>query len=398
MDLSDASKGSIPRVSAGSDGYGLGAAELPAAGRDEGSRADLVTSILCVWFTIGLFLDAWAHNNVSRLESFFTPWHAVFYSGFAATAGWLVWTVRDELLATRGWSRALPTGYAGALLAVVGFAAAGVGDYLWHTGFGIEQDIGILFSPTHLGLITAMFVIVTTPLRTAWADPRLHADPGLRRLLPAVLGTALAAALVLLFAQYANALTYDADSIVFAMSNRDQEYTAWVMASMAVTTLILTLPLLCLARRWRLPPGSATALYACCGALSFAITGFTNTTMILALIVAGIGVDVLGHRLRPGPGRSAPTRAFAALAPLLTWAVLLTVAHATAGPLQAGPGLLIGHRDSTLELILGTPLVQALIGLLAAGLLQLEWPPREPSPPRDPTAETAGQDKRVRRR
>jgi hypothetical protein len=396
VDLSDVPRDSGQREGASFGGLGLGAAEVHEAGRGGYWRADLVTAVLCVWFTLGLFLDAWAHNNVPRLETFFTPWHAVFYSGFTATAGWLVWQVRHELVVGGGW-RALPAGYPTALLAVVGFAVAGVGDYLWHTEFGIEQDIAILFSPTHLGLITAMFVIVATPLRRAWADPGLHADPGFRRLLPAVLATGLAAALVLLFAQYANALTYDADGIVFAMSNRDQEFTARVMASMAVTTLILTLPLLCLARRWRPPPGAATVLYTCCGALSAAITGFTNTTIILALIVAGIGVDVLCRRLRPGPGRPAPTRTFAALAPLLTWAVLLAVAHATAGTAQAGADL-IGHRDPTLELTMGAPLVQALIGLLAAGLLQLDPPSPEPSPPTDPTAQTSNQDRPEHRR
>jgi len=349
--------------------------------------------MLCVWFTVGLFLDAWAHNNIPQLESFATPWHAVFYSGFTATAGWLVWTVRHELWARGRW-RAMPVGYPSALLAVAGFAVAGVGDFLWHTGFGIEQDIAILFSPTHLALITAMFVIVTTPLRTAWADPSLDADPGLRPLLPAVVATALAAALVLLFAQYANALAYSADNIVFALSNQDQEYTARLMASMAVTTVILTGPLLCLARRWYPPPGTATVLYACCGALSAAVAGFTNTPIILALIAAGAGVDVLGRRLGLGPGRRAPTCVFAALAPLLTWAVLLIVAHATALTADATASQLSGHRDPTLELTLGAPLVQALIGLLAARLLLMDPQPPGPAPRQTTFAQTAGQETR----
>jgi hypothetical protein len=329
---------------------------------------DLVTAVLCVWFTLGLFLDAWAHNNIPGLETFFTPWHAVFYSGFIATAGWLVWTDRHQLL-SHGGRRSLPAGHRGALLAVAGFAVAGVCDYLWHTAFGIEQDIAILFSPTHLGLLTAMLVIVTTPLRTAWADPSLPSDPGLLRLLPAVLATALAAALVLLSAQYANALTYDAGSIVYAVSNRDPDFSARLMASMAVTTLILTLPLVWLARRWRLPQGTATVLYASCGALSAAITGFTNTSTILAVLTAGIGVDLLARGLRPGPDRVSATRALAALAPLLTWTLFLTAAHVSTGAPIGGPDLLIGRRDPTLELTLGAPLVQALLGLLVAQLV-----------------------------
>src|SRR2546430_13140200 len=136
-------------------------------------RTNLVTALLGIWFTVGLMVDAWAHNNVPRLETFFTPWHAVFYSGFAATAGWIIWTVRGSLAA--GWSglKTMPIGYAPAVLAVAGFAVAGGADATWHTVFGIEQDINILFSPTHLALATAMIVIVSTPLRAAWADPSL---------------------------------------------------------------------------------------------------------------------------------------------------------------------------------------------------------------------------------
>ena len=54
-----------------------------------GYATSLVLAILSVWFTVGLMVDAWAHNNVPELETFFTQWHAVFYSGFAATAGWV---------------------------------------------------------------------------------------------------------------------------------------------------------------------------------------------------------------------------------------------------------------------------------------------------------------------
>jgi hypothetical protein len=54
------------------------------SGPGVGFGTDLVTALLCVWFTLGLFLDAWAHNNLPGLETFFTPWHAVFYSGFAS--------------------------------------------------------------------------------------------------------------------------------------------------------------------------------------------------------------------------------------------------------------------------------------------------------------------------
>jgi hypothetical protein len=329
-------------------------------------RTDLVTALLGVWFTVGLLLDAWAHNNVPELETFFTPWHAAFYSGFTATAAWILWTCRYALPPhPRGTE--LPVGYRTALLAVGGFAVAAVGDMLWHVVFGVEQTIDILFSPTHLGLVVTMFVIVTTPLRSAWGNPTLAAGPGLRVLLPAMLATALAATLVLLFVQYANALAFDSGNVVVALSDIEEDITADLVSSMAVTNLILVVPLLALARRWTLPFGTATILYTATGCLSAAVAGFENAEMVIAFVVTGVGVDLLARWLRPTPDRPGRYRAFGFLAPLLTWAGFVATAYATAPMLAIGPD---GRApEAMVEVYTGAPLVQAMVGLLMAVLL-----------------------------
>src|SRR5690606_7802824 len=120
---------------------------------------------------VGLMLDAWAHNNRSDLETFFTLWHAVFYTGFVAVGGWIAWCARAGIRDGRWVPSVMPRGYAAATVALVGFAVAGFGDFLWHKIFGIEQSIDILFSPTHLGLALAMMIIVTAPVRSFLADP-----------------------------------------------------------------------------------------------------------------------------------------------------------------------------------------------------------------------------------
>jgi hypothetical protein len=38
-----------------------------------------------LWLIGGLHLDGWAHHHI-RLDTFFSPWHAVLYSGFGVTA------------------------------------------------------------------------------------------------------------------------------------------------------------------------------------------------------------------------------------------------------------------------------------------------------------------------
>ncbi len=329
-------------------------------------RTDLVTALLGGWFTIGLFLDAWAHNNVPRLETFFTPWHAVFYSGFAATAAWIVWTCRSQLLAERRDLRALPPGYRGALIAVAGFALSAGGDLTWHTVFGIEQNINILFSPTHLGLVASMLVIVTTPLRSAWADRSLPAAPGFGRLFPALLSLAFAGTLVLLFLQYANAIVYRPAGVVLGLSSVDSPTTARLVTSIFVTNLVLVAPLLTLARRWELPFGTAISTYTAAAALSGAIGALRNLPTVLAIVLSGVLVDVIARVLRPGTGSLPRYRGFAALAGLVTWIVYIATAYATAGPVQAGD---TGHPEGVVELYTGVPVVQALAALLLAVLL-----------------------------
>jgi hypothetical protein len=333
----------------------------PAAGY----VTNLVTILLGTWFTFGLFLDAWAHNNLAELETFFTPWHGVFYSGFIATAGWIAWTVWRS--GPAAGIRSIPAGYGAATIAMVGFAIAAVGDLTWHTVIGIEQSINILFSPTHLGLIASMLVIVATPLRATWVDPSLPTAPGLRRLLPALLSAALAATLVLLFLQYANALTFSSGSVVTAFTTMGEDFTARLVAAMAVTNLVLILPLLTLLRRWTLPFGTATILYAAVGALSSATTGFGNIDMIVGLLIAGVCVDVLARWLRPVPQRPMQLRIFAALAPLITWTIFVATAYLVAPELAPQAGGV--QPEAVIELYTGAPVVQALIGLLMSFLL-----------------------------
>jgi hypothetical protein len=331
-------------------------------------RADLVTALLSAWFAVGLMLDAWAHNNRPGLETFFTPWHAVFYSGYLATAAWLLWVCRGALRAgPRAGLAQVPVGYAPALVALVVFALGAVGDLAWHTAFGIEQALPILFSPTHLVLAASMVVILTTPLRSAAANPDVPSCPGLLRLLPAVLSTAFAATLVMLMLQYANVLTSSPLDVVFNLNYVGGDDTARFVSSLAVTTVVLTLAVLNVARRWRPPVGTATLPYLLVGALSAAVTGLRHPALLGAFVVAGLVIDLVGRSLRPGPDRPVRWFGYAALVPLVTWVTWLVAAFALAGPVDLGPDR--PHPEAALELITGAPVLQALIGLLLAAVL-----------------------------
>jgi hypothetical protein len=331
------------------------------------ARTDLVAFLLSLWFTAGLFLDAWAHNNVPQLETFFTPWHAVFYSGFVATAGWVLWTCRVALRDPRWDVGLVPVGYASSLIALGVFALAGVGDMVWHRVFGIEQRIDILFSPTHLALGASMLVIVTTPLRSAWADPA----PRRGRLLLAVGSVSLAATIVLLFLQYANAFAYSNVDVVVALSGAEEDWTARLVSSIALTSLVLLIPLLVIARRFPLPLGSVTVLYLPVAVLAGAVTGFDNVSLLISLLVAGVCLDLLAQWLRPAADRPWRLHAFAALVPLVTWTAYVATAAFTPRPTFLAPDGSAHAIDGLVELYTGVPIVQALLGLVVAIIMLL---------------------------
>ncbi|TMR25351.1 hypothetical protein ETD86_01680 [Nonomuraea turkmeniaca] len=321
-------------------------------------RTDLVTALLGVWFGIGLMIDAWAHSNLdSELETFFTPWHAAFYSGFAAVSGWIIWQVWRNVRAGRQGLAAVPQGYLAGLVAVPAFAAFGFADMMWHTILGIETSIDILFSPSHLGLVTSMLLIITTPLRSAWNAPDVGAGPTLGRLLPALIGLAFATTLVSLFLSYGDALQWRAGRIVEAFSLLDDGGADRLATTIALTNIVLLAPVLLLVRRWRLPFGSVTIMYALAVLMPGAQTAFDNVPILVSVVAGGLAADVLILWLRPSAGRRFAFWAFAGLSSFATWSLYIGFAAATGGGLPDTP-----------ELWTGAPIVAGLIGLLLGAL------------------------------
>src|ERR671937_2288407 len=80
-------------------------------------------------------------------ETFFTPWHAVLYSGYGAIAAVLAVTLVRNHARGHAWRQALPPGYAVSFVGVVLFAVGGVLDMVWHLLFGIERSVEALLSP-----------------------------------------------------------------------------------------------------------------------------------------------------------------------------------------------------------------------------------------------------------
>ncbi|MGW2665336.1 hypothetical protein ACWCW7_30655 [Nocardia tengchongensis] len=252
------------------------------------------------------------------------------------------------------------------MVALAVFAVSGMADLVWHLEFGIEETTNILFSPSHLGLAGAVFVIVTSPLRSVLARAELPEAPGLRRLWPALLAAGMGSALVMLFLGYGNALRRTSGFIVGVFSSAEGDVVELQAAGLVISNLVLLVPLLYLARSWRLPFGSALLVMLPTVILSGAETAARNIAVLCTFVVAAGVVEVLLAVLRPTGERRAAYQLFATLAPLLTWSLYFATASAR-----------IGRLPGVVELWTGAPAVAALLGWLTAAVL---LPPRSPAP------------------
>jgi hypothetical protein len=329
-------------------------------------RFDWLSVILSAWFLGGLFLDGWAHNHIAELETFFTPWHAVLYSGFLAVAALIAVTQYRNVSRGYAWVKALPRGYGLSLLGVVIFFVGAGGDMLWHETFGIEQNAEALFSPTHLILATGAILFLSGPLRAAWK--RTNAQ-GWRDLFPAILSLLMLFSLFTFFTQYAN-LFGSPGVLVERMSGSYSYYiNVTAISYELIPSALMMAALLFFLRRWQLPFGAMTVILTVNATLMLLMRfDFASDywRMIPAAAIAGLLVDVLVWRLRPSVQNVTALRIFAFAVPFTLY-LLVFGAIAMTDP----RGLVW-----PIHMWLGVPVVSGAIGL---GLSFLLVPPPLPA-------------------
>jgi hypothetical protein len=323
---------------------------------------DMITALLSGWVVTGMVLDAWAHQNVGQLESFFTPWHAVLYSGFLAVAAWMV----ARALAgggVRPLRLDIPAGYGLGLVGVAIFFAAAVGDGIWHTIFGIERDLEAALSPTHIGLFGGALLMFTTPLRSAWSSDRLGPTPSFRALLPTLLAVTFTTLLTSFLFFYLSAFRNPSSTWppVAAGSLPEVAYgRALGVASVLVTNLLLLAPVLYLSRRWRPPFGSATLLFTAVAFGTCATEEFAFGEVVIAALLGGLVTDWLIARSGERPDQVRSLRLVATLAPLALWGsyfLVLQLRHGVTWPaeLWTGSVLFASLSGFTLSLLMLPP-------------------------------------------
>ena len=353
-----------------------------AAGRGDAAGAHPLASVAFDWAIVltsgwmlgGLFLDGWAHNTIPSLESFFTPWHGVLYSGFFASLAVLGWRIaRNRARGLAFWD-ALPAGYAPSLIGGLLFVLSGVGDMVWHSVFGIEANVEALLSPTHLLLLFGGTLFVTGPIRSA----------GLRRgatswtaLMPRLMALTYVLASLSFFTQYANpwggpwlAASYRPLTSQVMTAGGDPLPSFFLEQGLSVAGVLLQSALLAgtallIVRPGAVPWGGFTisiGLYAILTVLMRQkYDAGMQVQLVLAAIAAGALTDLLYVRLRDSFSNITVLRVFIALVPTLATAALVAALalsqglwwtiHLWAGivVLSAGVGWLIAFLGTQVQ-------------------------------------------------
>ncbi|MGH9197166.1 MAG: hypothetical protein ACRD1T_15690, partial [Acidimicrobiia bacterium] len=298
-------------------------------------RDRVAVAFFGTWMLTGLYLDGWAHQ-ADKPETFFTPWHGVLYSGFAAAIAFWSWTgFRERRRGVEQQNEPL------VLIGFLIFGAGAVGDFIWHELFGIEVDLEALLSPTHLSLMIGGLLMLGGPIRSAWLD--LEEAPNFRGFFPTLMTLTLCAALVTFFLLYLSPFNIEAE--VFGGPSEDGLVTflsqSHGISSILVTNAILLGAVIYAMRRWRPPFGSFTFLF---GTVAFAQTGleaFRNVELFIPAVVGGLAADILIARLSGSLDRRTTSLITGGVVPLVLWGSWFIVFHLSRG-LGWTPELWIG--------------------------------------------------------
>lgn len=323
-----------------------------------GSSFDAYFLFAILWLEFGTFLDAWAHSNIPRLETFFTPWHAVLYSGVIAAIMMIFAPIYINHRRGATWREAIPQGYELTVLGMGLIVFVGLGDMTWHVLFGVEQNIDALFSPTHLAGMVCIGLASAGPLRAIYQ--RTKAPSGLKEGLLVALAVTTLLIFIVNASQSASLYTnfWPTTTPVGDDTGQLLAILSFIFQAMLFTGLTLYV-----LRRFPLPRVYATIVLTLIAIpLSF-MRG--HYLMIPISLIAGILVDTGYFFLKPSPQHPTQFRLYAIVAAATLYAVYMLTLVFTMTVVW------------TVHMALGSVVVVGIMGWLLSYLVLPEQQPEE---------------------
>lgn len=323
------------------------------------TRYDWVMLFLSTWIIVGFYSDAFAHAH-KAVDSFFTPWHGTIYSGLTAVIFFDAITLVGNHLKGYSWRKAIPTGYGLSFAGAAFFAVGGVGDFIWHSLFGIEFNMDAALSPTHLTIMAASALVFIGPVCALWQRTKIRHLTWAAGF-PVVFSIAYVLFLVNLVTSFLNPFE------LVSAADSSQLVNAEAIASFIIPTAVLLGIVLSVLRRWQLPFGSMTLFfslsYVTMTLLSTDIAANLQVALVVVALLSGLAADLLLWQLNPGPHNIRAYRWFALLVPIITYSFYFAGVQFTAGVAWTV------HGWSGLLAVVGT------VGLMMSFLV---FPPRLP--------------------
>ena len=305
------------------------AADRAEVDADAGRRFDWLVTGASAWLLGGLYADGWAHGY-GLPDSFWTVWHAIFYSGFAAAAAVICGAVGYRLPTARSWRAAVPRGYLASLAGVAVFAVGGAFDMAWHAALGIEVGSDALLSPSHLLLGLGMALIVTGPLRADLMRADRARSLWLR--LPMVLSLTALFCVLTFFTLFSG--PYSAILGARGANPRGDTVFRSLLGIYLFSALVAGFVLVAV-RRTTLPRGALTVFIGANGVAMIVMQGHAALGVQLAFAATALGTGIAGDLLlavlRQAPERLVALRATATLVPAAFFALYFTTVWLVTG-------------------------------------------------------------------
>lgn len=277
----------------------------------------IITPLVC-WFYAGLFIDIWGHNHLksTNLETFFTPSHYLFYSGFIAIALSYSLIALKNYQAGFPWLKSLPRGYS--LLHIAIFGLGGFADFLWHSAFGLEKNLDALISPAHLFLGIGTTLLLTGPIRSAWQQPATKKSFLFQ--LPLIISLTVLWTCYSVVTEYAHPIFQPVFEGAFYNKANIFTMQSLGVASIILQSLLMISIIYLNLFRWKFAFGSLTILIAS-NTILMSMMASKNMTpgfnYIVGGILSGLLIDLLHSYLKPSLVNPVKFQLFSFLTPII---------------------------------------------------------------------------------